>query len=563
MTPWSGCLPTEPTPPPTLTRQQICPSHGDFVAPRDTRDRPLSFHWKVDYAALSGILALPRCRSRKGEQAMASIVYDAALSAREDPAQRISYSRRKAFYAASERYCGTGYGYDTVVPAVDALVEAGILVDHDKVRGGRSTGWQSSYRPSDRLATVVLPKASRDVGELIRLKDADGNLVAYRDTERTSRDRKFLQVVNQHIAAADIRLDAGVHDGRLIRFGRHAVNPDIRQLYRVFNGGWQLGGRLYGGWWQSIRARDRQHFRIDGGETCELDYEMLHPRLLYALAGHWLEDDAYALDGWERDICKRAFNILLNATGHRQALGAILPHVGDDRRAAVALVAEMKRRHPAVADRFHSGIGLWLQHVDSGMAKSVLLELTIRKGITVLPVHDSFIVRQEHKAELAEAMDRAFAKAVASVGNSPSRTATCVVNHPHRKDGAGRRPTDEATPSGARRIRQPIPTVPSLPVPAQPDSDCSNDSATLMSVAYSLASRDSVGVSLSRQATHQSGGSPAVPDEVNPPRARTIRPPAFLKRGSTAGERAELQRKELAWLAERPLDGPSRRQQRT
>ena len=89
------------------------------------RDRPLSFRWKADYATLSRILDLPVCKSRRGERAMASIVHDAALSARDDPQRRISYSRRKAFYAMAGRYHGTDYGYDTVVPAVDALVEAG------------------------------------------------------------------------------------------------------------------------------------------------------------------------------------------------------------------------------------------------------------------------------------------------------------------------------------------------------------------------------------------------------------------------------------------------------
>lgn len=75
------------------------------------RDRPLSFRWKADYETLACVVELPRCKSRRGERALASIVYDAALSASEDPARRISYSRRKAFYAAARRYHGTDYGY--------------------------------------------------------------------------------------------------------------------------------------------------------------------------------------------------------------------------------------------------------------------------------------------------------------------------------------------------------------------------------------------------------------------------------------------------------------------
>jgi hypothetical protein len=364
---------------------------------------------------------------------MASIVYDAALSARENPAMRISYSRTKTYYAAAGRYEGTEYGYDTVVPAVDALVEAGLLVDHHKVKASKiRRGVQSSFRPAPELAGILLPKPDYRMGELIRLKDAAGNLVGYRDTERTMRDRRFLEDVNRHMASADIRihgingvvaddnagtiffpgflqwLDDGIAD--------HTVYTRMKQLYRVYNGAWTLGGRFYGGWWQQVRGRDRRHLHIDGGETVELDYETLHPRLLYAAAGQKLDGDAYALDGWDRNACKRAFNILLNAGSYREALGAIRPHVGNSRKAAVSLIAAMKQRHSAVADAFHSGVGLRLQNLDAEMAKLVMRDLTVRRGITVLPVHDSFIVRNEHQPVLEEAMDRAYDQITASVG---------------------------------------------------------------------------------------------------------------------------------------------------
>lgn len=402
----------------------------------ESRDKPLSFHWKADYSALADVLDLPACRSGRGETAMASIVFDAALTARADPGRRISYSRRKAFYAAAGRYHGTGYGYDSVVQAVDALVEAGHLVEHDKVKGGQATGWQSSFRPADHLADAMLPKAERQVGELVRLKDVHGRLVAYRDTERTVRDRHFLETVNERLAEADIRLASpgAVLDGHVLRFGRHAVYPDMKALYRIFNGGWTLGGRMYGGWWQQVRSDDRQHFTIDGGATCEEDYQQLHPRLLYAMAGRHLDGDAYTLDGWDRKLCKRAFNIVLNTKTYDAAKGALVPHVGGDKQQAAALIKEMKRRHAPVARHFHSGIGIRLQYQDSEMAKAVLTELTVKKGIAVLPIHDGFIVRVEHRQDLLAAMEEAFSRQVATVGNRLVKTGRCPTNTPHMEE---------------------------------------------------------------------------------------------------------------------------------
>lgn len=457
MTRGPGHIPAGQQPRTTLQTKFVDEGRQDEDFHFESRDKALSFHWKADYSALADVLDLPPCRSGRGEKAMASIVFDAALTARADPGRRISYSRRKAFYAAAGRYHGTGYGYDSVVQAVDALVEAGHLVEHDKVKGGRATGWQSSFRPADHLADAVLPKVKRDVGELVRLKDRERRLVAYRDTERTMRDRRFLETVNESIAAADIRLDApgAALDGHVLRFGHHAVYPDMKALYRVFNGGWTLGGRMYGGWWQQVRSGDRQHFTIDGGRTCEEDYQQLHPRLLYAMAGRHLDGDAYTLDGWERKLCKRAFNIVVNAETYPAAKGALLPYMDGDERQAAALIREMKRRHAPVARHFHSGVGIRLQYLDSEMAKAVLTELTVKKGIAVLPIHDGFIVREEHRQDLRAAMDRAFSRQVATAGKTPVKTSRY---HPNTLHVEGR---------GVRSAGAVPPTPP--PVSAHPD----------------------------------------------------------------------------------------------
>lgn len=189
--------------------------------------------------------------------------------------------------------------------------------------------------------------------------------------------------------------------------GEHAVYPELIELYRVYNGGWNLGGRYYGGWWQGVRAADRKHFIIDGEAAIEEDYQQLHPRLLYAHASEVLLGDAYTIEGWERKLCKQAFNTLLNAPNFNKAKWSIVGDVGDE-RTALDLIEAIKRKHFRVRKFLHSGIGLRLQNPDSEMAKIVLTEMTLRHGITVLPVHDSFIVPMSAREHLLRAMKEAF-----------------------------------------------------------------------------------------------------------------------------------------------------------
>ena len=253
-------------------------------------------------------------------------------------------------------------------------------------------------------------------GALIKLKDSNGKLIDYQETRRTMADRKITEAVNARIRAARIELRAPTiveQDEHVIRFavdedhGEHAVYPKMIELYRVYNGGWTLGGRYYGGWWQSVRNADRKHFVIDDEEAIEEDYEMLHPRLLYAHAGEALIGDAYTINGWDRKLCKRAFNVLLNAGNFFEAKASIAEYARDE-NSTLKLIEAIKRRHHKVRKFFHSSIGIKLQNLDSEMAKIVLTEMTVKHGVTVLPVHDSFIAPKSAREMLVGVMQKAY-----------------------------------------------------------------------------------------------------------------------------------------------------------
>ena len=388
---------------------------------RSEGDRHIGLHWQVDVEEITRYIELPFAKSPKLRRVMAVIVADAILSARKKPpVSGYIIHAEKGWWQEASRYFGTDFSYTTVVTAVDALLTAGILIDHDLRPPSPATGIQSSYRPSPWLESVNLSKVRQHPGELIRLKNTAKVLVDYKDTERTHRERKFLEKINRMYENADIRLDSpnAACDGDLIHFAEHTVDTSKRSLYRVYNNSsWTAGGRFYGPWWQSCPSDDRKHILIDGERTEEKDFPALHPKLLYAYANEALDGDAYTLPGWERKICKRAFNVLLNAGDLPAAEGAMLEHVGGCKLAARQLIDDIKARHPKVRQYFHTGIGLWLQNIDAGMCRTILSEMCIKKGILVLPVHDSFIVPHRSVDDLNKVRWAAFDRAVSTVAN--------------------------------------------------------------------------------------------------------------------------------------------------
>ena len=196
-------------------------------------------------------------------------------------------------------------------------------------------------------------------------------------------------------------------------------------IRRIFaKGRLDRGGRFYGAWWEYIPKNFRRYVTINGQPTVEVDFKEIHPRILYALAGAVPPDELYDLGirdpnipydatkghyKKQRDIIKKFINALINDERgvHRlsQARSKTLGLSHDD---LVQLVFE---RHPIIKSVLNTDTGLYLQFLDSEIAETVMLDL-MSQGIVALPVHDSFLVREEFLPDLRRAMSRAFEKVV-------------------------------------------------------------------------------------------------------------------------------------------------------
>lgn len=437
-------------------------------------DAPLRWVWGADHKALCAVLPMPMAPSRKAAEAMASIVVHAWYEARGLD-RAISYSRAKSWYAHGDRYgAGSAYGYATVVGAVDALVDADILAAHYKAPpGNQSAGWQSHFRAGRVLRDVAdlpahLPKPFRfGDGAVVRLRDADGRPVSLPKTREIDRMCKTMETINSALAAHTLTMGPGadmevaasglllfpkkqdandvswmpqsprLSDGRPVGA---AVNPAQMAMHRVFNRSLDLGGRLYGGWWQGVPSRERRHLLIDGGPTIELDFHHLHPHLLYAYVGRILRGDAYTIEGYEdrRPLMKIAFNVMINASSWPEAQGAIAAALEGDSEDARQLMHAVARHHAPIRRLICSGLGLRLQRIDSDVAIAVVKEMAVRCKIGCYPIHDSFIVPISARELLEAAMDeylKAGFKAASTDGAcSKLKSITYAQNDLHMEE---------------------------------------------------------------------------------------------------------------------------------
>ena len=278
---------------------------------------------------------------------------------------------------------------------------------------------QSRFRATPALIeAVALPPVLYDPGETIRLKDEHGNLLDYRETNATIRMRRNLVMANEALRAEQIGI-RGV-EGPIVTIDGRPLNLGQDQLHRVFNcGSLSLGGRMCGVFWQNLPKAVRDDLIISGEGTNENDYSQLHPRLLYAEAGAVLEGDAYELDGWNRPLVKRAFNIAINADTEIAAIRAIAQKIGGKGAYAEArrLLEAIRTRHRPIGSSFGSGAGLRLQRRDADLAERVTLRL-LDQNIVVLSIHDLFVVQTRHAPVRDEIMGDELQKLLAKLSGT-------------------------------------------------------------------------------------------------------------------------------------------------
>jgi hypothetical protein len=257
--------------------------------------------------------------------------------------------------------------------------------------------------------TILLSRTIRNERGFVETRE----MIDYGDNPTADRLREEMATINAALAKADLRFipDGGppVFTGSrtLVRHFKQPVGEDAPRF--------DLGGRMFSGWWLNLKSERRQSIRIGGEPVVELDYQSMALRLAYVLAdAEAPSGDLYALpalgrlsdERWRPGVKVAVLSLLSRPSPlQRLPMGsrALLPKG----TSATALRRALLDAHPALAGVFERGIALELQHLESRIMIAVLLRL-IEERCVALPIHDGLLV-QHSKARLAVAAMREVA----------------------------------------------------------------------------------------------------------------------------------------------------------
>ena len=366
------------------------------------------------------------------------------------PDTAIAFPRSPGFYNLSADNKIKDYTYRNVDACYRALVCLGWVTycpGYVEPKGGNQA---TTIAPAGELlerfrATKPIWRRAIFTGDpiIVRLKEPGGKerqTLKPPDTDEVKLMREQLVRINDFLGEQAICLNVSkkqlnelvarmsrkrysyqIGSGRR-KTGSRILNFAQVGLRRIFaKGRIDRGGRLYGGWWQTIPKDLRRYITINGRPTVEIDFSEMHPSMLYLLSGQNSPDNIYDLGirrpddppydpqvephYSRRKAIKKFISALINDENERHRLPKKASRtLGISHEELKSLVLKF---HPVIGDALGTDTGLYLQLLDSEIACQVMIML-MAKNIVALPIHDSFLVQAEFEPELNKAMQEAF-----------------------------------------------------------------------------------------------------------------------------------------------------------
>lgn len=187
------------------------------------------------------------------------------------------------------------------------------------------------------------------------------------------------------------------------------INFPIFSFKRIFTNDIENGGRIYSKY-QNLSKIKRKYLLIDDEETTEIDFKYNQMRMLFNFFDFDNKDeDPYTKFDLERKKVKKAFSVLINSKQPEKALSC-----GEfcwEKKKIKNFVERAYDLYPFLKDIRGQKISLKLQKIEGDIALD-MLRFALYNNIVVLPIHDSFIVKNSEAEEIKEEMEKIWLKNV-------------------------------------------------------------------------------------------------------------------------------------------------------
>jgi hypothetical protein len=334
-------------------------------------------------------------------------------------------------------FTGIGVGYHSFTAVIKALVTRGHLEKvkgvhfsaSDDGRGGASrfralptllslaeqhgipaTDWGAHFQRLPRPSSVKEPLVLKSSTSLVKGKKVGGTPIPIDySNPRAERLAKQVNEINAF-------------------FSTQHIDPDKHFAFRrVFNQGnlpdfnWNKGGRLISvnNSYQQMKAVERQHIKLNGEQTVEIDIRASHLTILHAKLGIPLSPhkDPYQIPGIPRDIVKGWVTMTLgydrfqtrwsreNRDRYFNSTGRVLQNDYPIKKVRDVILKFI----PALKSWNTCSIR-WgdLQYIESQIVIHTMYDLACVYGTPALPVHDSLIVPERRGHLSTEILSEKF-----------------------------------------------------------------------------------------------------------------------------------------------------------
>ena len=265
----------------------------------------------------------------------------------------------------------------------------------------------------------------------LEYKDEDVPFDVHTARELLQSYNSLLRLTQVDIASSDSPLVTSEHFNRKSKryeTRRVSLRHDNKFVRRIFyRGNWSLGGRYHGGWWQQVPSELRKDILINDQHTVEVDYSGFHVSIAYGLEGLQPPDDPYTLKTLveplnpkqQRQDVKLLVLTAINAKDRKSADSAFRDEKNREQRQLPKhqkvsytnkmleqLLHQFVEENRAIEHYICADKGVELMAIDGRITTRIINHFTHKK-ITVLTVHDSYVIQSEHEAALMKQMEYA------------------------------------------------------------------------------------------------------------------------------------------------------------